>query len=705
MLKNKVISILLCLQIIFVFITNAVEISETEKSDVNIYVCLTGNDGGNGNIDNPFNSLEKARDYVRVHKSQSAIDHNINVVIREGVYYFDDSFELSYRDSGSEKYPITYTAYPEEEVVFSGAKHVDMSKAVEVTDRNILARLPEESRGKVLQVNLKEQGIIGLGNIAQLFYGSGREPDPDLLWDGEIQTIARWPNDDYARAGTILYSGYSLFTTATRFRPRDDDPGFIFKTDAPRAHLWPDAKDAWLYGLWMHNWAADTVRVKNVVNDLVFTKTSTSFGTTKGAWYYIFNLLEELDVPGEWYIDSDTDILYVYPPSPITADTEVMFTYLNKPMLNMQDANDIIIQNITLAAGKSNAIRITGGSRVKIAGCTIRNFNANAVIINNAHRTGVLSCDLYNLGATGISISSGDRNALEARGCYAVNNNIYNFARVERMYNPGVRISGGVGNYVAYNKIHGAPHSAIIFSGNDHIFEYNHIFDVLKEASDAGAIYCGRDFLGHGNIIRYNFIDDIIGAGMAGAAVGIYYDDMWSSTVSHGNIINNTEMPFMIGGGRHNTITNNIVMNKLPRSERSLSLDSRGTGWYAQHMNWMYEALERVNYKNKVWQERYPDAMQIVNDDPQLPKYNVVRNNIVYNHSPMSVADNFYRYSNVSDNLVLEKDTDIGFVDEKNGNFTLREDSVVFRRLPEFEAIDFDRIGLYIDEYRKSLEK
>ena len=271
------------------------------------------------------------------------------------------------------------------------------------------------------------------------------------------------------------------------------------------------------------------------------------------------------------------------------------------------------------------------------------------------------------------------------------------------MYNPGIRLSGGAGNYIAYNKINNAPHSGIIFSGNDHIIEYNIISDVLKEANDAGAIYCGRDFLGHGNILRYNFIDNIVGAGMSGAAVGIYFDDLWSSSVAYANIINNTEMAFMIGGGRHNIITNNIIMNKLERSDRSVSLDSRGTGWYEPNMHWNYEALEKVTYRNEIWQKHYPEASRIMEDDPQLPKYNVFRNNVIYNHAPMSVASNFEKYGDVSDNLVLDEETDIGFVDQDNGNFKLKDDSVIFRRLPEFEAIDFERIGLYIDEFRKNI--
>jgi hypothetical protein len=40
-------------------------------------------------------------------------------------------------------------------------------------------------------------------------------------------------------------------------------------------------------------------------------------------------------------------------------------------------------------------------------------------------------------------------------------------------------------------------------------------------------------------------------------------------------------------------------------------------------------------------------------------------------------------------------------VDEKAENFQLREDAPILQRLPQFERIPFDKIGLYADAFRK----
>ncbi|MFV1981690.1 MAG: hypothetical protein ACC655_11095, partial [Rhodothermia bacterium] len=43
---------------------------------------------------------------------------------------------------------------------------------------------------------------------------------------------------------------------------------------------------------------------------------------------------------------------------------------------------------------------------------------------------------------------------------------------------------------------------------------------------------------------------------------------------------------------------------------------------------------------------------------------------------------------------------DPGFIDRANDNFGFTEDAEVFKHIPGFERIPFERIGIYTDEYR-----
>lgn len=364
------------------------------------FVSLSGNDNNEGTIEQPFATIEKARDEIRKFKRDSKLGKSgAKVYIRGGKYERKMSFVLEPQDSGTQEAPIVYSAYPGEEVSFSGAHQVDMSGAAVVTDESILAKLPEESRGKVIQINLKAQGISEIKKVMQTYYGVYKNPDPDLLWNGEFLTIARWPNYDYAKTGTILYTGMLRFENERHIQI-DNDPGFIFRTDAPRMAMWKNAKDAWLMGYWRYNWAIDSVGIKDVIGNMVFTDSSTSFGVYKGAWYYIYNLLEEMDVPGEWYIDCDTGILYVYPPNPVDENTTVAIPLLNEEIIRFSNVSDVRIENLLLENGKMSAISINGGMRCEIAGCTIRNFAKQACTIINADHSGIRSCDIYNIGAS-----------------------------------------------------------------------------------------------------------------------------------------------------------------------------------------------------------------------------------------------------------------------------------------------------------------
>jgi len=75
---------------------------------------------------------------------------------------------------------------------------------------------------------------------------------------------------------------------------------------------------------------------------------------------------------------------------------------------------------------------------------------------------------------------------------------IRRFAERIKTYQPAIRLEGD-GNAAVSNYIHDAPHSAIIYNGNDQLVEANHISDVVLESDDAGAIYTGRDWTARGS--------------------------------------------------------------------------------------------------------------------------------------------------------------------------------------------------------------
>jgi hypothetical protein len=113
----------------------------------------------------------------------------------------------------------------------------------------------------------------------------------------------------------------------------------------------------------------------------------------------------------------------------------------------------------------------------------------------------------------------------------------------------------------------------------------------------------------------------------------------------------------------------------------------------------MPKRLLEMPFREPPWSQRYPQLLTLLDDQPGAPKHNTLRYNVICRCKPMQLAKEVTADGTVADNLTL--DDDAGFVDVAHGDFRLRRDSPVYRKLPQFRPIPFDAIGLQIDEYRR----
>ena len=110
------------------------------------------------------------------------------------------------------------------------------------------------------------------------------------------------------------------------------------------------------------------------------------------------------------------------------------------------------------------------------------------------------------------------------------------------------------------------------------------------------------------------------------------------------------------------------------------------------------QRLAAVPYRKPPWRDRYPQLLTLLEDDPGLPKGNVIRHNISVGGKWLDVEKVAAPLLTIEDNLV---DKDPHFVDRPGGDFRLKEDSPAFTL--GFQPIPVDRIGLTVDDYRKRL--
>lgn len=659
---------------------------EEHASGITLFVAMDGTDTWSGRIaepdpagdDGPFATLERARDEIRQLKRAGKMPKDgVTVELRGGVYQRTAAFTLSEADSGREDAPVIYRARQGEEVRLVGGQGV--SNFEPVTNPKILERLAPNARGNVLQANLHTLGITDFGMVE----GSGLE----LFFDDKPMTLARWPNDGFIKLVDVV-GGDPVDVRGTK---GDKIGKFVYEGDRPKG--WSKENDLWVHGYWFWDWSDQRHKVESIDTEQRIISVQPpyhSYGYRVGQWFYALNLLTELDVPGQWFLDRETGILYFWPPTPLEGG-EPTVSVINT-LVTMENVEYVSFHNITFEVGRGTAVEITGGRANRIVGCVLRNLRNWAVQISDGTQHGVVGCDIYETGDGGIALSGGDRERLEPAGHYAENNHIHHYSRWNRMYKPAISLNG-VGNRAAHNLIHNAPHQAIAFSGNDHLIEFNEIHSVCYESNDAGAIYSGRDWTMRGTMIRHNYFHHINGFEARGC-VGVYLDDMFCGTTIYGNLFYKVTRAAFIGGGRDCQVENNIFVDCTP----SLHIDARAMGWAGYHVNdIMKTRLTAMPYKSALWTERYPELVAIWEDEPAAPKGNVVARNISVGGTWDGVRDEARGYVAFVDNLI---DADPHFEGTPPENFQLRNDSPAYQF--GFQRIPIEQIGLYKDENRAS---
>ena len=465
-----------------------------------VYVAPTGDDANPGTFEQPFATLERARDTIRELRATRVLPAGgATVYLRGGNYVRQRSFRLEKQDSGGPGTPVVYRPYGREEVSIIGGARLRFADFAPVTDAAILERLPGESRGKVLQIDLRSRGVDDYGTLP--LYGHGMyflnrytphksgPPMPELLVNGQVMTLARWPNAGYDEIKTIIASG-SVVRTWESVPPaeRDDPPqGFAFTTDSARLARWTTAEDPWMFGYWFWDWSDQSVQIKVIHPDrnTIESVQPSCYGLKVGQRFYVYNLIEELDSPGEWFLDRATGVLYLYPPHD-DREALVQLSLCTEPLIAFDKVAHIVIRGLTLGVSRGSAAVVADGEGVLIDDCEIGPLGGGAIHITGGRGHGVTNCTIHDTGAGGIALNGGDRKTLEPAGHYAEHNRITTFSRIAKTYTAAIHL-GGVGNRAVGNRISGGPHAAIIFGGNDHLIEGNEISDVCGEADDMGA--------------------------------------------------------------------------------------------------------------------------------------------------------------------------------------------------------------------------
>jgi hypothetical protein len=621
--------------------------------------------------------------------------------VKGGSYSLARPLEFGPEDSGEPDAPIVYCRYDESPVTLRGSRPLSGwgPKGNGVWE----CRLPED--------------------WAQTFQFT------QVFYDGVRLPLARVPNRDaeHPRSGGFLYVDGVVedgSKTLLRYNPEYLDPSGWASPTTAYVTVW-----SWL------NWNLNRIPIKRIdtENHIIELAHGASYKFIRGNRYFIDNVPEELDAPGEWYLDRSRGVLSLIPPAGGSPEGHVTVDCLDS-LVRFTGATDgsaevshIVFRGFALTESAGRLVEFSRAANCELVGCVLTNCGADAIrVVGASHHNRIAGCDISRCRGAGIEVS-GIRDwthTLEGRISHNIitNNHVHHVGEGGNAW-AAIRISPGCGgnvthdNIISHNLVHDTPRQGISFNGFRNIVEYNHVHHTNQEQSDTGAIGMGsRDIYERGSIIRYNYVHDTGGYCMVKPGVweyphycwGIYLDDYTSGVHVYGNVCVRTYLGgVMVHGGQDNVIENNIIVDGHAYQLQLAPIDSLTSGRTKGHPDesmWLmtgtrilrnvfsYDGTRSDWIRGKKWEQVvaesdwnliYPSGGPVkLNNLPDVDKEQSWTAWQAMGHDTHSV---------IADPL---------FVDAGADDYRLRRSSPAFDL--GFQPIPFEKIGLYRSDERAS---
>lgn len=704
-----------------------------------IFVSTVGDDSGDGSEEEPLRTLEKAIDVANEMREDS--DKLIEILLREGTYSVTNTIKII--NSQKDDPLLKISAYQDEKVTINAGVDIPLS-AMSIADSDFTnAIIDKPNAGSILQYNLKDAQIEDLGEISLRGHliSDEKEAQAELSLNGEVQKLAGWPNGEYT--GLIKPTDSNEYGKRTKSGIAN---GCSFQVNYDRPSQWSKPEQAWLSGTIGPNYEFDYYPVSRF--DSEEKRVYLSRGALEKYYtepYYRFeNVPEELDEPGEYYIDRQSGMLYFYPPEDAPKDSVLTIT-MSTPtlgvsgkapnsMFRIENSKNIVFENLIFKGGRGSAITGKNNSNIQFINCEINSFGENGIRFDASTDIKISDCKIHDVGQDGILfVSCGNYKTLSPSNIVVSNNDIYNFARLERSYKTGIDFGYRcVGATAANNHIHNGPHAGMIFYGVNNDIYGNEFDNLVTEFSDMDALYCNNSNYPweRGNKIHNNYFHNIGKSSMNGRhqinvrairtdnrGCGLnIYENLFYNIGDGGNGNGNNGIGAITAEGTRNRIFNNLFVdcneayfNTLQYKEIENAddgtlypdtvINSSGVE-VANTINGAKVADLKKQMENylPVYGKQFPELYKYFYEHPNMSKTNEFKNNMIINIViPLSNINGTQNEEGFRGSQMLTaasgnyvSTSDPGFVSYDNGNLELSSSATLLvEGLPKFEMSSF----------------
>jgi hypothetical protein len=472
---------------------------------VKIYISPTGSDANPGTIDQPFASVERAQQHARTLRKLT--DCSIEIIFRGGTYYLQKTLTLLPEDSRTR-----YLAAEGEEVTLSGGRRLRPSWR------------PFHDGIWMCQV--------GPLNFSELFINDER------------QVRARFPKYD---AANPRGSGSGWITAVHRDGQSPDE--FYFDPKTFTAKRWARPQDTIVHAIAHHQWGSVHYRIRDIdwehhrirlgqggwqVNE-IFQGQS---WINEHSRFFIENVWEELDQPGEWYLDREKGILYFMPPQEMDLSQADLVVSNLKQVIELKGTRDCLVQEVTLSGirfahteptyldpydapslgdwtiYRGGAVVLEGTERCRIEKCLFSDLGGNALFFNHYnHRAEVAGNTFTRLGDSAICLVGKSHLQTDQTSCCPScgcphpwgwsepsseipceclirDNLIHDIGLIGKQV-AGIFLSLSMKITIQHNHIYHTPRAGICLNDGQwggHLIEFNDIHDTVLETGDHGPL-------------------------------------------------------------------------------------------------------------------------------------------------------------------------------------------------------------------------